>query len=224
MNSMTTRSRLPLLPMVLAILAVLAGTGAYAAWMDITSGPALHVTTYDVVATAAEFRLVDTQGRPARLAGYRGRPMLVFFGYTSCPDVCPLTLDRLARAVRELGDDAGGAHILFVTLDPKRDTPDVLRRYASRFGPGVTALTGDSAALAAAWQEYSVYVMPKSAPAAPSWGRGTHAAHDTSEAAPPLAHSASINGIDRAGNLRVVITEGATEESMRDDVRTLARL
>jgi protein SCO1 len=224
---MTTRSRPPLLPMVLAIVAVLAGTGAYAAWLAIPRGPAFHGTTYDVVAPPAEFRLVDTQGRPATLAAYRGRPVLVFFGYTSCPDVCPLTLDRLARAVRELGDDAGGAHILFVTVDPKRDTPDVLRRYASRFGPGVTALTGDSAALAAAWQGYSVYVMPrdgKSAPASPFWPHDTHASHDTSAAAPPLAHSAGIYGIDRAGNLRVVITEGATEESMRDDVRTLARL
>ncbi|HYH78978.1 MAG TPA: SCO family protein [Longimicrobium sp.] len=235
---MTTRSRPPLVPMVLAIVAVLAGTGAYAAWLAIPRAPAFHGTTYDVVEPPPEFRLVDTQGRPATLASYRGRPVLVFFGYTSCPDVCPLTLDRLARAVRELGDDAGGARILFVTVDPKRDTPDVLRRYASRFGPGVTALTGDSAALAAAWQGYSVYVMPrdgKSAPASPSWARAapaspsfghdTHASHNVSAAsAGPLAHSAGIYGIDRAGNLRVVITEGATEESMRDDVRTLARL
>jgi cytochrome oxidase Cu insertion factor (SCO1/SenC/PrrC family) len=162
------------------------------------------------------------------LAGYRGRPMLVFFGYTSCPDVCPLTLDRLARAVRELGDDAGGAHILFVTVHPKRDTRDVLRRYAARFGPGVTALTGDSAALAAAWQGYSVYVKPRdgrSAPARPSWPHDTHASPNASAAsASPIAHSAGIYGIDRAGNVRVVIMEGATEKSMRDDVRTLARL
>jgi protein SCO1 len=227
-----TQSRRPLLPMVLAIVAVLAGTGAYAAWMAIPPRPAFHGTTYEPVAPAAGFRLTDTQGRAVTLSTYRGHPALLFFGYTSCTDFCPLTLDRLSRAVRELGDDAEGARIVFVTVDPTHDTPAVLDRYVARFGPAVTALTGDSAALAAAWQGYSVYVMPKDgAPSAVMTG-GQHEHHAThggagahaATPAPSLAHSGVVYGIDRAGNLRVVITEGATIESMRDDIRTLARL
>jgi protein SCO1/2 len=228
-----TQSRRPLLPMVLAIVAVLAGTGAYAAWMAIPPRPAFHGTTYEPVAPAAGFRLADTRGRTVDLSTYRGRPTLLFFGYTSCTDFCPLTLDRLSRAVRELGDDAKGARILFITVDPAHDTPSVLQRYIARFGPSVTALTGDSASLAAAWQGYSVYVMPqdgKPTPAASAQHehhgmQGAATATSTSPApAPRLAHSGVVYGIDRAGNLRVVITEGATVESMRDDIRTLARL
>ncbi len=222
--------------MVLAIVAVLAGTAAYAAWMAIPPRPAFHGTTYEPVAPAADFRLADTQGRPVTLSALRGSPALVFFGYTSCTDICPLTLDHLSRAVRELGDDAKGARIVFITVDPAHDTPAVLRQYVARFGPAVTALTGDSASLAAAWQGYSVYVMPNDGgPAAAMPGQhghhGMHGSASTSSTpststvpAPRLAHSGVVYGIDRAGNLRVVITEGATVESMRDDIRTLARL
>lgn len=223
-----TQSRRPLLPMVLAIVAVLAGTGAYAAWMSIPPRPAFHGTTYEPVAPAADFRLADTHGRPVTLSALRGRPALLFFGYTSCTDFCPLTLGRLSRALRELGDDAQGARIVFITVDPAHDTPAVLGRYAARFGPAVTALTGDSAALADAWKGYSVYVMPKEgAPAvspASHEHHGMHGGADASIPPPSLAHSGVVYGIDRAGNLRVVVTEGATIESMRDDIRTLARL
>lgn len=234
MSVRMTQSRRPLLPMVLAIVAVLAGTGAYAAWMAIPARPAFHGTTYEPVAPAAGFQLADTEGRPVTLSTLRGRPALLFFGYTSCTDFCPLTLDRMSRVVRELGDEAKGARIVFVTVDPAHDTPAVLRRYVARFGPAITALTGDSAALADAWKGYSVYVMPKDGePAAAAPGQHEHhGMHDVSPAsatasqtaAPQLAHSGVVYGIDRAGNLRVVITEGATIESMRDDIRTLARL
>jgi len=222
-----TKFRPPVLPMVLAMVAVLALTAAYAAWLAIPPRPAFHGTVYEP-APAAGFNLADADGRPVTLASLRGAPVLIFFGYTRCTDFCPLTLDRLSRAVRELGGQAGGARIVFVTVDPAHDTPPVLRRYVSRFGPHVTALTGDSAALAAAWQGYSVYVAPRDdPPAATGAGHGHHDAHGTANGGSPasaLAHSGVVYGIDRAGNLRVVITEGAPVESMRDDIRTLARL
>jgi protein SCO1/2 len=223
------KTRPPLLPMVLAILAVLCGTVAYASWLAIARPPAFHGTAY-APAPAPGFRLADTQGRPVTLDTYRGRPVLVFFGYTRCADVCPLTLDRLARTVRELGSRAGGAQIVFVSVDPANDTPAVLRDYAARFGGNVTALTGDSAALATAWQGYGVYAMPReagagAAPHGEHGGHGDHAAAATpASRTPQLTHSGVVYGIDRAGNLRVIITEGARVESMRDDIRTLARL
>jgi protein SCO1 len=200
-----TRTRLPLVPMLLALAAVMAGTGAYAAWLGASARPAFHGTTYDPVAPAPEFRLVDQDGRAATLAGYRGRPVLVFFGYTRCTDFCPLTLDRLSRAVRELGPKSGGARILLVTVDPANDTPAVLGRYVARFAGRVEGLTGDTAALAAAWRAYSVYVAP-----------GHHQ--------PELAHSGVVYGIDRRGDLRVVISDGASDQATRDDIRSLARL
>jgi protein SCO1/2 len=163
---------------------------------------------------------VDQDGRAATLAGYRGRPVLVFFGYTRCTDYCPLTLDRLARAVRELGPRAGGARILLVTVDPAHDTPAALRQYVARFGGRVQGLTGASAALAAAWRAYSVYVAPAGGPG----GSAPHAEHAARPASPALAHSGVVYGIDRRGDLRVVIPDGATDDETKDDIRALARL
>ena len=122
-----------------------------------------------------------------------------------------------ARAVREAKSDA---RILFVTVDPANDTPDALRRFAARFHGAVTPLTGDSAALAGAWKGYGVYVIPPTtAPAA------VHAGHLGHAPAPgQLTHSGVVYGIDRRGDLRVVITEGAPEDQIRDDVETLTRL
>src|SRR5262245_53611152 len=107
---MTSRPRPPLVPMLLALAAGLAGAGGYAAWLAASNrAAAFHGTTYEPAEPAPGFRLVDQDGRAATLATYRGRPVLVFFGYTRCADYCPLTLDRLARAVRELGPRAGDA-------------------------------------------------------------------------------------------------------------------
>ena len=211
------KTRPPWVPILLAILAVLAGTGAYAAWISIPPRPAFHGTTYEEIAPAAPIALRDPDGRAVSLASLRGRPVLVFFGYTKCPDLCPLTLDRAARAVREAKSDA---RILFVTVDPANDTPDALRRFAARFHGAVTPLTGDSAALAGAWKGYGVYVIPPTtAPAA------VHAGHLGHAPAPgQLTHSGVVYGIDRRGDLRVVITEGAPEDQIRDDVETLTRL
>ncbi|HEU4561434.1 MAG TPA: SCO family protein [Longimicrobium sp.] len=222
------KPRPPLLPMVLAILAVLCFTAAYAAWVARPPRPAFHGTAYDP-APAPAFRLADVEGRPVTLDSYRGTPVLIFFGYTKCADFCPLTLDRLSRTVHDLGRRAGGARIVFVSVDPANDTPPILRDYAARFGGNVTALTGDSAALAQAWKGYGVYALPepekKPSAAAAHGDHGHHANAPASSArTPQLMHSGVVYGIDRAGNLRVIITEGAPVESMRDDIRTLARL
>lgn len=220
-----TRPRPPFIPMLLALAAVVAGVGGYAAWLSASAPPAFHGTTYEPVAPAADFRLVDQTGRAVTLASYRGRPVLVFFGYTTCADFCPLTLDRLSRAVRELGEKAG-AQVLLVTVDPARDTPSVLARYVARFGGRVAGLTGDTAALAAAWRGYSVYIAPGApAPAAAhGMAHGGHAAALPAAVPPALAHSGVVYGIDRRGDLRVVISDGATDEETKDDIRALARL
>jgi protein SCO1/2 len=218
------RARPPLLPMALAIAAVLAFTAAYAAWMALPARPAFHGTTFDAVSPAADFRLADPDGRAVTLAGLRGRPVLVFFGYTRCPDVCPLTLDRLTRTLRELGDDE--TRVLFVTVDPEHDTPDVLRRFVARFGGRVTPLTGDSAALARAWQGYSVYAErnPQPSPSADHHAMPGMAMYEHREAPAVFTHSGAVYGIDRRGNLRVLISDGETDDERRDDVVALSRI
>ncbi|HEX8904458.1 MAG TPA: SCO family protein [Longimicrobiaceae bacterium] len=212
----TVRRRYPFVPVALLLIAAVI---AVEVWIALPERRAFHGTTYDTVAPAADFRLADQDGRPVTLASFRGRPLLLFFGYTRCADFCPQTLGRLSRAVAAAGGDAEDARILLVTVDPAHDTPAVLKRYVARFGPHVLGATGDSAALAAAWQGYGAYVVP----ATPS--PTTSHVHAGAAPKPPaqLVHSGVVYGIDRAGNLQVVISDGATEEEIRDDVRTLSR-
>lgn len=191
-----------------------AAVGGAAGW---TGAASFHGTTYDDTGPAPAFALVDHDGRPATLETYRGHPVLLFFGYTHCPDVCPLTLARLQRSVRAAGRGGQDVRILLVTNDPKRDTPPVLRSYVAKFGPQVVGLTGDSASMARAMAGYGAYTMPP-APAAAHAHGGAHAKPAM------ISHSAVVYGIDREGRLRVVITEGARQEWMDDDVRTLSRL
>jgi protein SCO1/2 len=188
------------------------------------TAPTFHGTTYTEVAPAAQFSLVDQDGQPVSLHSYRGHPVLLFFGYTKCPDVCPTTLARLTKAMKDAGGDAGDIRILLITLDPANDTPPTLKKYTQHFGPAVVGLTGDSAALAVARQGYGAYVEKVAAAApAPSAEHGEHAGH-TAAAKAKVVHSGVVYGIDRRGNLQVVISDTATPEQVTDDIRTLSGL
>jgi len=187
--------------------------------------PRFHGTTYTSVAPAAEFSLTDHDGRPVSLRSYRGAPVLLFFGYTHCPDVCPLTLHRVTRALRAAGGRADDVRVLMVTLDPARDTPAALKAYAQRFGPEVVGLTGDSAALSNARAGYGAFIADVPAqPASAGHAHGAGAAPPSAAPALKTVHPGVVYGIDRRGNLQVVITEGAPVEQIADDVRTLSRL
>ena len=103
------------------------------------------------------FELVDQDGRTITDRDMKGRPFLVFFGFTNCPDVCPTTLFEVSEVLRALGPDADKVNALFVTVDPERDTPAQLKDYISSFDPHLHALTGDPAAIAAMTRAYRVY-------------------------------------------------------------------
>jgi protein SCO1/2 len=103
------------------------------------------------------FHLEDQSGKPFSDQDMKGRPFLVFFGYTHCPDVCPTTLVEISEVMKALGTDADRAGALFITVDPERDTPAVLKDYLSNFDPHLRALTGDSAAVEATLKAYRVY-------------------------------------------------------------------
>jgi protein SCO1/2 len=103
------------------------------------------------------FHLEDQTGRPVSDQDMKGRPYLVFFGYTHCPDVCPTALFEISEVMRALGKDADRAGALFVTVDPERDTPAVMADYLSNFDPHLRGLTSDPAAVAEALKAYRVY-------------------------------------------------------------------
>ena len=113
------------------------------------------------IATAAiggPFELVDQDGKTVTDRDLKGKPTLVFFGFANCPDVCPTTLFEMSEILRALGPDADKANALFVTVDPERDTPSVMKDYLSSFDPHLRGLTGDPAAVTAMTKAYRVYV------------------------------------------------------------------
>ena len=111
-----------------------------------------------VAAIGGPFRLIDQNGQVVTEQDMKGRPFLVFFGFTHCPDVCPTALFEVSQILRALGPDADRARALFITVDPERDIPPVLKSYLSSFDPRLTGLTGDPAAVAAVAKAYRVYV------------------------------------------------------------------
>ena len=115
-----------------------------------STGPAL-------AAVGGPFHLVDQDGKAVSDEDMKGRPFLVFFGFTHCPDVCPTTLFDVSQMLHALGPDAGRIGALFITVDPERDTPAVLKDYLANFDPHLRALTGDPAAVNAALKAYRVY-------------------------------------------------------------------
>lgn len=104
----------------------------------------------------AGFRLVDPEGKTRTLGDFRGKIKVVFFGYTHCPEVCPTTLADLAQAMRQLGPDAKKVQVIFVTLDPERDTPQVLGQFVPSFDSSFLGLYGDAQATAQAAQSFGV--------------------------------------------------------------------
>jgi protein SCO1/2 len=109
-------------------------------------------------AIGGPFSLIDQDGRTVTDKDLRGRPFLVFFGFTHCPDVCPTALFEISEVLGKLGPEAQRVSALFVTVDPERDTPAQMKDYLSSFNPRLVGLTGDPAAIAAVAKEYRVYV------------------------------------------------------------------
>ena len=108
-------------------------------------------------AVGGPFHLEDQNGKPVSDADMKGRPFLVFFGFTHCPDICPTTLFEMSQIMRALGPDADRTGALFITVDPERDTPAVMKDYLSNFDPHLRGLTGDQASIEAAVKAYRVY-------------------------------------------------------------------
>jgi protein SCO1 len=153
-----------------------------------------------------QLRLTDHNGQPRSLEDFRGKLVVVTFGYTQCPDVCPTTLSDLSSAVKKLGADASRVQVLFVTIDPRRDKPELLKEYVPAFNPAFLGLYGDAAATKEATSEFKVYAQERAGKTPETY---------------TMDHSAQIFVLDKGGRLRLVESVGATPDAMASDMRIL---
>ena len=142
--------------LLLALGAFVAGLVLFSAVIFIVTGrsPAPIAMTS---AVGGPFQLVDQNAKPITDQDLKGQPFLVFFGFTHCPDVCPTTLFEVSEIMRKLGPDAERVRAVFITVDPERDTPQVLKDYLSSFDPRLMGLTGDVPPITAVAKAYRVY-------------------------------------------------------------------
>jgi protein SCO1 len=214
---------------LLALVAVMtASMAAYALSRSVP--PSFHGTDLGPGVVAEDFTLQGTAREQVSLSDFRGRAVLMFFGYTHCPDVCPITLGKLRLALEQLGDRARDVQVVLVTVDPEMDTPERMRDYLLNFDAGFVGLTGSRAQLESVTQAYGVYAGEPPPPAdAAHAGHdghgGPHAGHGA-HALPPrlIDHTSQVFGIDRRGNFRLLWGSDATAEQIAEDVRQLLRL
>ncbi len=151
--------RLPRL-LIIAALAVASSLAISWAWrvMDSTPRPLPRTTTSGTAAIGGPFTLVATNGESVTDQSFHGKWLLIFFGYTSCPDLCPTALANVSVALEKFGSDAGRIQPLFITVDPQRDTRDVMANYLKSFDARILGLTGTLAQIDVVTREYRVYV------------------------------------------------------------------
>jgi protein SCO1/2 len=156
---------------------------------------------------APELKLAGTDGKPLNLARFRGRVVLLAFGFSYCPVVCPTTLSTLASARKKLGAGAADVQVVYVTVDPERDNAAQMRKFLGSFDPTFIGGVGTRAEIDAAQKSYGVSATKK---AFASGGYG-------------IAHSSSVYMIDRAGRLAAVMPYGHTVEDFVHDLKILLR-
>ncbi|MDH3228283.1 MAG: SCO family protein [Alphaproteobacteria bacterium] len=171
-----------------------------------------RVQTAEEIARAivtGEFALVDARGQPVADTDFRGSWLLIFFGFTHCPDVCPTTLGTVALVMDELGTDGDALQPLFITVDPARDTPDVMGAYVAAFHPRIIGLTGSEEQIAAAAKSHRAYYAK--VPASVSTGTGTD---DYA-----MDHSAHLYLMDPDGLYATAFSQTDTIEAMARNIR-----
>ena len=155
-----------------------------------------------------DFHLVDQNGRPRSMADFRGKAVVMFFGFTRCPDVCPTTLSDLRKAIQLLGPDAERVQVLFITVDPARDTQEVLAAYIASFHPSFLALRGDEEATRRVARDFKIMynVQP-----------GKTAATYT------VDHTAAALAFDPQGRLRLFINYELGADKIAPDLKLILK-
>ena len=155
---------------------------------------------------AGAFALNDQDGKPRTLADFKGKAVVIFFGYTHCPDVCPTTMAEMAAVMKELGPDADRVQVLFVTLDPERDTPALLKQYVPAFDPRFIGLSGDAEATAKVAKEFRVFYQK-----VPGKDAGSYT----------MDHTAASYVFDPQGRVRLFVRHGQGPEPIVQDLKVL---
>ena len=179
----------------ISILAVLVTTAAV---LFITRKQSFHGAVIEPPAPAAEINLTDDNGQPFRLSNLRGKVVLLYFGYTNCPNECPVTMAHLRLAVRLIGSRAENVQVVMVTTDPARDTPDAMKAFLDKFNSNFLGLPGTPDELAKVWKDYSVTVL------------------DNGE-----THSSFTYVIDQNGNIRLTFLPNTLPEDIASDLKIL---
>lgn len=155
---------------------------------------------------AKDFALPDYNGKMRTLADFKGKAVVVFFGYTQCPDVCPTTMAEMANVMQQLGPLAERVQVLFITLDPARDTPAVLSKYVPAFDPRFLGLVGDQAATDKVAKEFKVFYQK-----VPGKEPGSYT----------MDHTAGSYVFDPQGRLRLFVRHGQGPEPIVHDLKIL---
>ena len=192
---------LSILGFALVVLGAIGGCGESAASHQRFNGTEVTSTEF-----GKDFRLTDHTGHARQLSEFRGQVVAVFFGYTHCPDACPTALSELAGITKRLGEDGKRLQVLFVTLDPQRDTPEVLRSYVPAFNPAFLGLYADAAATKRLTSDFKVFYekIPGKTPTSYT-----------------IDHSVYIYAFDTQGRLRLLMAPTEPLEQKLEDLRAL---
>jgi protein SCO1/2 len=182
---------------VLLVAAALAGCDAK---------PAFKSTDITGVDYGKTLELTDHSGKPRRLEDFRGKAVVLFFGFTQCPDVCPTTLADVAAELKKLGPDSDRVQVLLVTVDPERDTPEVLAKYVTAFDPRFIGLHGDLAATQRVAKEFKIYFEKRK-----------------SGASYTVDHSGQSYVIDPQGRLRLLVRPERIDTDLAQDLKAILR-
>lgn len=153
-----------------------------------------------------DFRLTDHFGKVRTLSDFKNKIVVMFFGYTHCPEVCPTTMSDLSNALKSLGSDAGKVQVLFVTLDPERDTQALLAKYVPSFNPDFLGLYGDKDATDKVARDFRIFFQKQKGKSSQQYD---------------LDHTAGAYVFDQTGKIRLFLRYGQGAESIAQDLRKL---
>ncbi len=191
-----------------AVLIVLVTFGALAALIAVTAllRPYRYHGRLLETDTPVDFTLTRHTGEPVRLSDYRGKLVVLYFGYTFCPDACPTAMSALGRAMKRLGDKADQVQVFMVTVDPERDTADVLGQYVTHFDPRFIGLVGTPGEIATAATVFNIFYQKSATTSASSY---------------LVDHTTSITVVDQAGRIRLSFPLETAAEDMASDLSHL---
>lgn len=185
------------------VLLLVVGVGVF----ELTRPPVLHGTVIEPPKPMPDFTLQSADG-PVSLSDFRGKVVVLYFGYTSCPDVCPTTLANLRRALNDLGEKADEAQVVFVAVDWQKDTPERVASYLSAFHPDFVGLSGTQAQIDAVTKDFFIFYQIN-----PPDENGYYT----------VDHTATTQALDREGRLMLTWPYGLTADEFLEDLKVLVR-